>query len=505
MKYHESRQEPWKLFGVTQQKWSSPLWQLRNSIKDVDGLSRIISLTENQKNGIGEAIKRGKPMRIPPYYAALMGENPTNVDSQGNSIGDTVNAIFLQSVPTPAHFLFPAGAKDPMSEGSRSIGAVYQRYPDRVALMSSSSAICAMFCTHCQRGRDMDGPIENNNLDIGLEYILQNENIREVLVTGGDALAISPEKLNKILSAISKAGHVESVRIASRLFVTNPYAITNEKLDIIASHSRLAKLSNPNIYVVTHANAPEELTYDMQDAVRRTKVHGLNIRNQTVLLKGINDTYERMSHLLRNLAYMGVDPYYVFICHKNDGLAASIVPINVGQYLIADQRGQQGISIPKLAVNMVGGGGKVDLTPQGDKGIPEFDYVISRPMRTWDNDERDYEELMRVNNSSYETGLRVMAEFYGDLNISRFGVEHIGMDLRTRETPSGKFHPSFIVVEDQNPSRVLYVTNVVAPTLKTLDNKCIVWGMTPNGARFGVPDQYISNPADVVLPTEKRA
>lgn len=502
MDYYEGIKEPWKKFGVDQSTWEDPIWQRSNAIENPSDLAEIIQLTSRQVDLIGETLAKGKKMRVLPYNVALMGENPTGVDAEGKSIDDKVNAVFTQGVPTPAHYLFNAGSHDPMAEGSRSIGAAYQRYVGTVAMMSSLSAICHFFCTQCQREKDMGhSTISEEDREIAIKYIQKNGNVWEVLLTGGDPLALPNEQLDYLLKSLSP--HVESIRIATRLPVTNPFAVTQEKLDIIAKYSKHKTgdyTTSPNIYFVTHANAPEELTLDMQKAVSRIKNSGFDIRNQTVLLKGVNDDFERLSRLFRGLHQMGVIPYYMFQCHKVDGLASEIVPINIGQYLTAEMRGQPGASIPKYAVNMVVGGGKVELNPQGDVGMPYLQYQLSRRMRTWDNEILQYEELLRVKQTDYEKGLEIMADFYGDWDIVRYTKKEGDNQLKIRETVSKKFRPSVIVVADSDPEEVLYVTNVMAPSFMSLDEKCLAMGYKPNAGEFGLPGNFITNPSGAKLP-----
>ncbi len=504
MEYYTGIEEPWKRFGVDQITWENPAWQRQNAIENPSDLAKVVRLTPRQVELIDSALGRGKKMRVLPYSVALMGDNPTGVDTEGISIDDKVNAIFTQGVPTPAHYLFNVGSEDPMAEGSRSIGAAYQRYVGTVAMMTSLSAICHFFCTHCQRKKDMsDSIISQEDREIGIEYVQKNGNVWEVLLTGGDPLALPSDQLDYLLKSLSP--HVESIRIATRLPVTNPFAVTQEKLDIIAKYSKHKTgdyTNSPNIYFVTHANAPEELTLDMQKAVSRIKNSGFDIRNQTVLLKGVNDDFGRLSRLFRGLHQMGVIPYYMFQCHKVDGLASEIVPINIGQYLIAELRGQPGTSIPKYSVNMIGGGGKVELNPQGDLGIPNVEYQLKRKfMRTWDNQIREYEALLRVNESDYEAGMQAMKEFYGDEDILRYEESEIAGGLCVRKTKSRKFRPSMIVVSDDDPNRVLYVTNVKAPSFKSLDDKCTEMGYKPNAEYFGLSGNFITNPSGAKLPS----
>jgi KamA family protein len=502
MEYYNGWKEPWKAFGATTEEWNDWHWQLKNRIEKPSSMREIDELffTEKQMKMMEESWSKGKPMRVTPYYLSLMGNNPTGVDPDGMSISDDINAVFVQAVPIPAYHLFRAGDKDPMAEGSRSVGAAYQRYVNRIAFMFSPSSICHMYCTHCQRSKDQRKKPSKENNRIGLRYIKDNTNIDEVLVTGGDPLAQKDPMLEPILEELSGIVHVKSIRIATRLPVTNPPRINDGSLGMIARYSKHTSgdVSKPDIGFVTHANALEELTLDMQRAVSMIRRYGFDIRNQTVLLKNVNDDFATMSRLNRNLHHMGVRPYYLFQCHKVDGFANRIVPINIGQYITFEQRGQEGSSIPKYAVNMVGGGGKVDLTPQGDMGMPDFTYMLSRRMRTWDNRILEYEELLRVRESDYENGMKVMSEFYGDESIMDYESLVLSDNLDVRETSSNKYRPSMIVVDDKNTSKIKYVTNVMAPEPMQRDEKLGAMGFEKVGPKLGHPDElYVTNPGKI--------
>lgn len=491
---------PWESFNVTEERWKDWNWQYQNPITTASALSEHIHLTGTQKEMIDSSISSGKKMRITPYYLSLMGKNPTNVDNKGHSIGSNVNHIFLQSVPVPAHYILKAGYEDPMGEDPRSFFAVYERYPDRVLLKANPSSACHTYCTHCQRGRDMSKRPDTDAIEKGLHYIEKNKAIKEVIVSGGDSMALPLDFHRKIIETLSGIDHIKSVREATRLPVTDPFAITEEKLEIDAENSLHGKGKGyPNIYFVTHFNSSTEITQDSLEAIGRIKRYGFDIRNQTVLLKGINDDFSTMSHLQSELHQSGVIPYYILQCHNQQGLASKIVPINIGEYIIFEMRGQMGTSIPRYAVNMVGGGGKVDLTPSGDHGFPDFTYQLSREMRTWDNNLVKYEEMVRIRESEFRTGMNVMASFYGDSEILNFEEIEIGNGLKTRETTSEKFRPSIIVVDDSNPEKILYVTNVIPPEIMTGDNKCEAMGLYPSASDFGLPGKYIANPSGIKL------
>jgi lysine 2,3-aminomutase len=223
--------ELWK--NITHKQWGDPNWQMANAIRTVEQLRKVIILNNRQETEIIRTInilkREGKePLRITPYYASLMQEDPFNPSFYSKKTKKLIDPIFWQSIPTPANLLFPdAGVECAMSEGSRSFGAVYQRYPNRVALFVAENTSCASYCVHCQRAKSLDSTVDVNSTEInkGLFYIEYNKNINEVLVTGGDALMIDEKKLKYILEELSKIQHLRSIRIATRVPVVLPMAI----------------------------------------------------------------------------------------------------------------------------------------------------------------------------------------------------------------------------------------------------------------------------------------
>ncbi|MDI9591542.1 MAG: hypothetical protein QM293_00615, partial [Bacteroidota bacterium] len=207
---HYKTIELWK--NITDKEWYDPQWQLKNAIKTVDQLRKVIKLSDYQASEIERVIAtlkaEGKDtLRITPYYASLMHEDPFNpVMLPDEKAEKRLDPIFWQSVPTPANLLFPnTGLEGAMDEGSRSYGAAYQRYPNRVALFVAENTSCASYCVHCQRAKSLDTSAHVNTTEInkGLFYISYNKNINEVLVTGGDALRISKHMLQYVLEELS--------------------------------------------------------------------------------------------------------------------------------------------------------------------------------------------------------------------------------------------------------------------------------------------------------------
>ncbi len=424
--------ELWK--DVTEEEWNDPLWQRKNSIRSVEQLKKVIKLNHHQEEEIGRTIgqlrKEGKePLRITPYYASLMQEDPFHPVFEKGFSKKKLDPVFWQSVPTPANLLFPdAGAEGAMSEGSRSFGAVYQRYPNRVALFVAENTSCASYCVHCQRAKSLDSTVDVNIKEInkGLFYIGWNRNINEVLVTGGDALMISRKLLTYVLEELSKIKHLRVIRIATRVPVVLPMAITDDLLELINKASnRYNKGVEKYVYFMTHINHYQEINEDLRLVVRKIRDHGFTIRNQTVLLNHVNDHYSTLAETFRRMFWVGVHPYYLLQCHREKGIVHFITPIQVGKIFMKHLQGWiSGITVPRYAANIEGGGGKVLLMPSGHDTLNtdiSIDDKISESyatVYTWDSKKIvRYEALGRATREEFDEAVRIMDSFIGRKGI----------------------------------------------------------------------------------------
>lgn len=421
--------ELWK--HVTKEEWNDAAWQLRNSIRNVEQLKKVIKLSTSQISEIERTLtalkSEGKePLRITPYYASLMQEDPFHpIMLSGEKSEKRLDPIFWQSVPTPANLLFPdTGLEGAMNESSRTYGAVYQRYPNRVALFVAENTSCASYCVHCQRAKSLDSSADVNKTEInkGLFYIGYNKNINEVLVTGGDALMISRSRLQYILEELSKIPHLRSIRIATRVPVVMPMGITDELLELInVSANKFNNGVEKYVYFMTHVNHYQEITEDLALAVKKIRKHGFTIRNQTVLLNHVNDYYKTLAETFRRMFWIGIHPYYLLQCHKEKGIVHFITPVQVGKIYMKHLQGwMSGITVPRYAANIEGGGGKVVLMPSGHDTLnvkSNIDDKISESfatINTWDGKKMfKYEALGRTSKEEFESGVKIMDSFIG--------------------------------------------------------------------------------------------
>ncbi len=450
--------------NVSELEWNDYKWQLKNSIKSIEQLQQVIELNSYQIQEISKTInklrKQGKePLRITPYYASLMNSNPFNSYTLKGQLNiKRIDPIFWQSVITPANLLFPnTGVEGSMKEETRSFGAVYQRYPNRVALFVGQNTNCASYCVHCQRSKSLDC---NNKVDLvaikkGLFYIAYNKNIDEVLITGGDALMIDIERLKYVLEELSKIPNVRSIRIATRTPVVLPMIITDELLETIRiSANKYNKSIEKYVYFMTHINHYNEITKELHASVKKILSYGFTVRNQTVLLNHVNDSYQILGETFRRMFWIGVHPYYLLQCHKEKGIVHFISPIQVGKIFIKHLQGWiSGVCIPKYAVNIEGGGGKVLLMHSGHDTLNignDIEKIISESyatVDTWDDKHiYKYEALGRATIEEYENSMNVMNKFIG------------------RE---GVFKPRIIIIDDEGNH--LFTTN--RKKLPQFDNK----------------------------------
>ncbi|MFH0756030.1 MAG: KamA family radical SAM protein [Bacteroidota bacterium] len=442
--------ELWK--NVSEAQWNDANWQLRNSIQTVEQLKKVIKLNPFQENEIERTLKvlreEGKePMRITPYYASLMQADPFHPEMlHGEKSENRLDPIFWQSVPTPANLLFKgAGFEEAMKESSRSYGAAYQRYPNRVALFVAENTSCASYCVHCQRAKSLDNSVHINNTEInkGLFYIGYNQNINEVLVTGGDALMISKSRLQYVLEELSRIPHLRTIRIATRVPVVMPMGITDELLELINSSSnKFSSGPDKYVYFMTHINHHHEITEELSMAVKKIRTHGFTIRNQTVLLNHVNDYYKTLAETFRRMFWIGIHPYYLFQCHKEKGLSHFITPIQfVKIYMKPLQGWISGTTLPKYVANIEGGGGKVLLMPSGHTYNKEIniDEEISENyamINTWAGKEFSrYEDLGRSTLDEFETAIKTMDAFIGRKGVfvpRLIIVDNKGQHIKTR-------------------------------------------------------------------------
>lgn len=342
--------ELWK--DVTEDVWNDWQWQVRNRITDVETLSRIINLTEEERESIGKVLNKFR-MGITPYYASLMDPE------------DPQDPIRKQAVPSIMEtHKSSADLLDPLAENEDSpVPGLTHRYPDRVLFLITDQ--CAMYCRHCTRRRfagQRDSEAPKDRIDRGIEYIKNTPQVRDVLLSGGDAFLVSDSKLEYIISRLREIPHVEIIRIGTRTPVVMPMRITDNLVNMLKKY-------HP-IWLNTHFNHPREVTPEAAEACRKLADAGIPLGNQSVLLRGINDCPNIMKELVHKLVKIRVRPYYIYQCDLSTGIEHFRTKVSKGIEIIEALRGHtSGYAVPTFVVDAPGGGGKIPVMPQ---------YVISQ-------------------------------------------------------------------------------------------------------------------------------
>lgn len=335
--------------GVDIEKWQDWKWQLRHSIRTIEQLELIAGLefTSEERAQLETTIDKF-PMSITPYYLSLI-----NIDDFRN------DPVYLQAVPRASELIMgPWDMSDPLSEDKDSPAPfLTHRYPDRVLFHVSN--LCSMYCRHCTRKRkvgDKDSIPSFEQLQPAIQYIRDNEQIRDVLLSGGDPLMLDDDKLEQLLAAIREIPHVEIIRIGSRMPVVLPYRITDKLVEIIKKY-------HP-IFLNTHFNHPREISSVARAGLAKLANGGIVLGNQSVLLAGVNDCPRIIKRLCQKLLISRVRPYYLYQCDLSEGLAHFRTPVGKGIEIMESLIGHtSGLAVPTYVIDAPGGGGKIPVMP----------------------------------------------------------------------------------------------------------------------------------------------
>lgn len=285
------------------------------------------------------------PMQVTNYYLNLIKE----VD----------DPIYKQCIPAEEELTDSTGQADPLQEENYSpVPRLHHRYPDRVLLLVTNN--CAMFCRFCTRKRNIRERtkiITDRELAEAVNYISNHKEIRDVLVSGGDPLTLPIKYLDKIIHAIRRVPHVEIVRIGTRIPCVDPERVSEELCAMLKKHHPL--------YINVHFNNPAEITPQSKRACAMLADAGIQLGNQSVLLKGVNDQPEVMKELVGKLLTMRVKPYYLFLPDMVQGTHHFRTSLETGLKIMDAIHGwMSGMATPQLVIDIENGGGKVALLPE---------------------------------------------------------------------------------------------------------------------------------------------
>jgi lysine 2,3-aminomutase len=339
--------QPWQRWGCGEVEWRDWHWQVRNRIQSVEDLDKILALTDEEKGDIGKVLEVFR-MGITPYYASLMDADDPDCPVRRQAIptiGETMTAV--------------ADMQDPLDEVADSpVPGLTHRYPDRVLFLITDQ--CSMYCRHCTRRRfagQNDSGLAWEHIERGIEYIKNTPAVRDVLLSGGDALLMADHKLEEIIKRLREIPHVDVIRLGTRTPVVMPQRITDDLVTMLKKY-------HP-IWLNTHFNHPKEITPDSTLACLKLVDGGIPVGNQTVLLRGVNDNPQIMKELMLGLVRIRVRPYYIYQCDLSMGIEHFRTKVSKGLEIMEALRGHiSGYAVPTYVVDVPGGGGKTPVMPQ---------------------------------------------------------------------------------------------------------------------------------------------
>jgi lysine 2,3-aminomutase len=338
---------------VSDSDWNNWHWQLKHRISSREQLQRLMP-TVTPEETAGAALASHKlALGITPYFFNLIDPADENCPIRRQvvpRVEETHTAVWEMS--------------DPCGEDSHSpVPGLVHRYPDRVLFLVTDR--CAAYCRYCTRSRlvsNASGYDFHPHFDEQIAYIRDNKSVRDVLLSGGDPLLFSDEKLEHLLSQLRAIPHVEFLRIGSRIPIFLPQRITPELCAML-------KKFHP-LFISIHANHPRELTMEVRDALGHLADAGIPLGNQSVLLRHVNDDVTVMKALVQKLLMCRVKPYYIYQCDPISGSAHLRTSVHKGLEIMDALRGHTtGYAVPQYVIDAPGGGGKVPINPE---------YILSR-------------------------------------------------------------------------------------------------------------------------------
>ncbi len=347
----EKTQKPHSISDTDWQDWS---WQLRNSLKNENDFSKFFELSDSEKKAFASGSELFN-IRTTPYYASLAdSKNPM----------DPIRRIFM---PHEKELFDPKQSQlDPLGErksANNPVPRIIHRYSDRVLFLVTD--ICSVYCRYCTRKHFTatdQAFIKNDEYENALKYIRGKTGLREIILSGGDPLTLSDEKLDRILYDLRKIEHVEIIRIGSRMPVVAPQRITDNLVQMIRRHKP--------VFMMTHFNHPRELTFEASTAIEKCVDGGIPVMNQMVLLNGVNNHAAIVQALSRRLLFLRAKPYYMFQCDPSIGTDYLRTSIDDSLEIQKELWGHlSGLAMPTLSVDIPNGGGKMYYTPDFQKEI----------------------------------------------------------------------------------------------------------------------------------------
>jgi lysine 2,3-aminomutase len=342
----------WASRNVSPDDWNNWAWQLRNRVTTLAQLEEHLVLAEEERAGV--LLSGNKlALAVTPHFFNLI--HPTDPECP----------IRRQVIPRIEEtWDHQEEMADPCGEDSHMpVPGLVHRYPDRVLFLVTDR--CASYCRYCTRSRVVSGAGEqelHTEFEAAYRYLESHPEIRDVLLSGGDALLLSDNRLEAMLKRLRSIPHIEFIRIGSRVPIFLPQRITPELCRMLARYHPL--------WMSVHVNHPRELTSEVKAALERLADHGVPLGNQSVLLRGVNDDPIVYKTLVQKLLRCRVRPYYLYQCDLIKGSSHLRTSVAKGIEIIEQLRGHTtGYAVPQFVIDAPGGGGKVPINP---------DYLIHR-------------------------------------------------------------------------------------------------------------------------------
>ena len=333
--------------NVSEEDWNDWRWQLKNRVNSLEQLQRYIPNLSPEETEGARLAETKLAMAITPHFFNLIDKK------------DPACPIRRQMLPRIEEtHTAPWEMNDPCGEDDHSpVPGLVHRYPDRVLFLVTDR--CAAYCRYCTRSRLVSNALGYDfrpNFQEQIDYIRRSPAVRDVLLSGGDALLLSDDKLRHLLTELRSIPHVEFIRIGSRIPVFLPQRITPELCNMLKEFHPL--------FISVHANHPRELTTEVRDGLSRLADAGIPLGNQSVLLKGVNDDTTVMKALVQKLLMCRVRPLYIYQCDLINGSAHLRTSVRRGLQLMEQLRGHTtGYAVPQYVIDAPGGGGKVPVNP----------------------------------------------------------------------------------------------------------------------------------------------
>ncbi|MBF0110668.1 MAG: KamA family radical SAM protein [Magnetococcales bacterium] len=315
---------------------------------------RLTGISNQDLAHLGKVEER-YPFRATDYYLSLIDWNDPN---------DPLKRIVI---PSPEE-LISWGSADPSREHRYTVlPGLEHKYPTTVLLLVSET--CAGICRYCFRKRIFQREVHERleNLDIALDYVKEHPEITNVLLTGGDPLCLSTERLTEILGRLRAIDHVGIIRIGSKTPAFNPHRILEDP----DFSSMLSRFSTPwkRIYLTVHFDHPRELTSVSVAALDLLMRSGVILVNQTPLIRGINDDADVLERLFRQLSFIGVAPYYLFQCRPTMANRPFVIPIEEGYALFSEAMGRVSGLAKRVRYVISHESGKLEVVGMNDRHV----------------------------------------------------------------------------------------------------------------------------------------